>query len=131
MAGEAEQHRSKNDSQGLKKSRAVTVDMIRQAESLYCPDDPTYLDTWWKWASGSTPFFWNWPRQYQEEVQDGQPHFLIREFDSFVQWQEPPTAPKDGEQVRKKVVLVRMKGYIKGESVISLIHYFLCEEGTL
>ena len=30
--------------------------------------------SWFEWLEGSTPLFWNWPRKYQTEVRDGQPH---------------------------------------------------------
>ena len=39
--------------------------------------------------------------------------------------------PGDGELVRKKVVQVRLEGYIEVGSVISLIHYFYVKKGLL
>jgi hypothetical protein len=27
--------------------------------------------SWWKWNSGSYPFFWRWPEEYQKEIRDG------------------------------------------------------------
>ena len=41
------------------------------------------VQAWWEWQDGLTPFFWNWPEESQEDVRDGQPHFLTGEFDSF------------------------------------------------
>ena len=47
-----------------------------------------------------------------------------------MQRQKPPTAPKDGELVRKnKMVSVRLKGYTKVGSVLSLVHYCYIKKG--
>ena len=32
--------------------------------------------TWFEWPKGSAPQFWNWGPEYQQEVCDGQPHFM-------------------------------------------------------
>ena len=80
-------------------------------------------------VSGSTPFFWNWPKQYQEEVRDGQPHFLTGDFGIFICRQDPPTTPEDGELVQKKVVQVRLKDCIEVGSIIRIIHYFYVKKG--
>ena len=101
------------------------MDGIRRVTGQYCRDDVQYLDTWWEWISGSTSFFWNWQEQYQEEVRDGQPHFLTGDFGDFLRRQDPTATPEDGELVRKKVVYVRLKNYIEVGSVISLIHFYV------
>ena len=77
----------------------------------------------------STPFFWNWQKQYQEEVWDGQPHLLIGDFRKFVKRQNCPIKPEDGELVRKKVVPVRLSNYIEVGSVVNPIHYFYARKG--
>ena len=115
--------------EGGRKSRDIAVDGITRAAGPYCRNDDRYLDTWWEWVSGSTPFFWNWDKKYQEEVRDGQPHFVTGDFGVFVRRQDPPTTPKDGELVRKKVVQVQTRGYIEVGEVISIIHYFYVKKG--
>ena len=62
------------EAKGDKKSRDVAMDGIMRAAGPYYRNNNRYLDTWWEWVSGSTPFFWNWIKEYQKEVRDGQPH---------------------------------------------------------
>ena len=78
------------------KSRTVEMYRKRRAAGPYCRDDDQYLDTWWEWVSSSTPFFWNWQKQYQEEVRDGQPHFPPGDFGKSVCRQDPPPHRKIG-----------------------------------
>ena len=33
--------------------------------------------SWFDWCKGSAPLFWNWGLEYQREVRDGQPHFMM------------------------------------------------------
>jgi len=73
--------------------------------------------------------FWNWDKEYQEEVQDGQPHFVTGDLGTFVRRQDPPSTLEDGELVRKKVAQVQLKGYIEIGEVISIIHYFYVKKG--
>ena len=120
-------HREEVVAKGGKESRDVALDGITRAAGPYFRNKDRYLDTWWECGGGSTPFFWNWTKEYQEEVQDGQPHFLTGDFSTFVHHQDPPSDRGDGELVRKKVVQVCLKGYIEVGLVVSLIHYFCVE----
>ena len=97
----------------------MAQDGIGRATGPYSRNDPRYLDTWWERICGSTPFFWNWQKQYQGEVRDGQPRLLIGDFGKFFTGQKRPITPEDGELVGKKVVQVRLKNYIEVGSVIS------------
>lgn len=110
-------------------SFSVAVDGIERAAGQYLPDDPAYLSTWWEWGLGSTPFFWNWPAQYQESLRDGQPHFIVGEFGKFIKPQRAPKTERDGELVRDKVLPVRMRRYIEEGLVRSLTHYFYVAKG--
>ena len=33
--------------------------------------------SWFEWCKGLAPLFWNWGREYQREVREGQPHFML------------------------------------------------------
>ena len=72
--------------QGLEgpKTMKVARDALGRAAGPHNRYSPDYLNGWWDWASGSTPFFWNWEGKYSQEVRDGQPHFLIGEFGHYV-----------------------------------------------
>ena len=79
---------------------------------------------------GSTPFFWNWLPEYQEEVRDGQPHFRVSSGEKpYKVPQQSPKSGRDGELVADKIVPVRKKGYIDAGYVLSLIHYFYVPKG--
>ena len=84
----------------------IARDALGRAAGPYFWKDPVYLQSWWDWVLGSTPFFWNWPARYCEEVKDGQRHFLIGEFGSFVRPQLACKTPRDTKLVRNKVVAV-------------------------
>ena len=42
---------------------------------------------WWEWTSGSRFFHWRWPEEFATLVRDGQPHFQIGEFPTFLERQ--------------------------------------------
>jgi hypothetical protein len=70
--------------------------------------------SWFEWLDGSAPLFWNWPKEYQREVQDGQPHYLVGTFGPpFLQPQAKHKDPAKQELMRAKVVKVRRLEYIK------------------
>ena len=108
----------------------VARDALGRAAGPCCRCSPDYLSGWWDWASGSTPFFWNWEGKYSREVRDGQPHFLIGEFGHYVRPQLPCKTAREAELVRKKVVPVRLRNYIEAGKVTSLTHYFWVQKGT-
>ena len=88
-------------------------DAIERAVGPYTQDHPSYLQTWWDWLSGSTLFFWNLPVCYCQEDRDGQRHYLIGEFGSFVQPQMECKTVRDAGLVRGKAVVIRLKNYIE------------------
>ena len=64
--------------------------------------------TWFEWPKGSAPLFWNWGKEYQRAVRDGQPHFMIGSLDKPFMWKQAKA--KDSlkhELMRAKVVEVR------------------------
>ena len=36
-------------------------DPLARAVGPYAQDHSAYLQMWWDWVMGSTPFFWIWP----------------------------------------------------------------------
>ena len=79
---------------------------------------------------GCSPFFWNWPTEYQEEVWDGQPHYRVSCLGKpFRVPQQDPKSEWDGELVVKKIVPVRKRRYLDIGHVLSLIHYFYVPKG--
>ena len=122
-------HDAFSSSPGGKASLKIGLDAMERAAGPYFRDDPKYSSTWWEWVSGSTPFFWNWPDQYQDEVRDGQPHFLTDDFGVFVKPQRRPENEEVGKLIKKKAVPVHLKGYIEVGAVVSIIHYFYVPKG--
>jgi hypothetical protein len=111
-------------------SLEVATNGLRRAAGPHLRNHPCYLSGWWEWTAGSTPFFWNWPSRYQEEVRDGQRHFLTGEFGRFDRPQPSPRVKEEGELARAKLVQVRRQNYIETGPVTSLIHYFYVPKGT-
>ena len=64
-------------------------------------------------------------------MRDGQPHFLMGDYGTFVCHQDPPSTPGGGELVRKRVVQICLKCYIEVGLVVRLIHYFYAKKGLL
>ena len=62
----------------------IARDALGRAAGPYFRKDPAYLQSWWDWVLGFTPFFWNWSARYCEEVRGGWCHVLIGEFGYFV-----------------------------------------------
>ena len=70
--------------------------------------------SWLEWLDGSAPLFWNWPQEYQREVRDGQPHYLMGTFGPpFLRPQSKHKDPAKQELMRAKVVKVWRLEYIK------------------
>ena len=108
----------------------IARDALGRAAGPYFRKDAAYLQSWWDWVLGSTPFFWNWPARYCQEVRDGQRHFLIGEFGSFVRPQLACKTPQDTKLFQNKAVAVQFKNYIVPGDVSSLIHYFYAITST-
>ena len=90
-----------------------------------CPDA-----TWFEWPKGSAPLFWNWGKEYQRAVWDGQPHFMIGSLDKpFMRKQAKAKDSLKHELMRAKVVEVRQRGYIKPGNVSSGITTFAWTRG--
>ena len=86
--------------------------------------------SWFEWCKGSAPLFWNWGLEYQREVRDGQPHFMMgTPGEPFLRKQAKAKDPLKHELMRDKVVQVRRRGYIKPGEVTSGTHYFCVDKG--
>ena len=55
----------------------IAGDGMERAAGHLVQDHQYYFACCWEWTMGSTPFFWNWPTEYQEEVRDGQPQYRV------------------------------------------------------
>ena len=67
----------------------------------------------WAWPSGSRPFFWRWPLDYEESIMAGIKLWL---FGKLKPWTKPQRLTKD--PISRKLVLeklkdIREKGYVK------------------
>ena len=114
---------------GADVSRSVERDALRRTEAPFARDHPEAALGWWEWQDDSTPFFWNCPQDYQEEVRDGQPHLLVGEFSKFRRPQAPARDPEQHEKMRAKMVKSRKHNYIQPGLVDSLLHYFCVAKG--
>ncbi len=86
--------------------------------------------SWFEWLEGSAPLFWNWPKRYQKEVRDGQPHYLTGSFGPpFLQPQSKHKDPAKQELMRAKVVRVRRLDYIKAGKIVSRTSFFSVDKG--
>ncbi len=86
---------------------------------------------WFEWLEGSASLFWNWPRKYQKEVRDGQPHYLTGTFGApYLKAQSRLKDPAKHELMRAKVVNVRRRDYIQAEEVISGTSFFSVDKGA-
>ncbi len=86
--------------------------------------------SWSEWLEGSAPLFWNWPKRYQREVRDGQPHFMTGTLGPpFLQAQSKHKDPAKHELMRAKVVKVCKLDYIRLGRVISGTNFFSKDKG--
>jgi hypothetical protein len=86
--------------------------------------------SWFEWCKGLAPLFWNWSPEYQREVRDGQPHFMMgTPGEPFLRKQSMTKDPIKHELMRNKVVQVRRCRYIKQGEVTSGTHYFCVDKG--
>ena len=76
-------------------SLRVASDESRRTAGPYDQGHPDFMRGWWEWVSGSTPFFWNWPVRYAEEVRDGQPRFVQKDLEGL------PRPPLPGSDLRR------------------------------
>ena len=67
--------------------------------------------------------------EYQQGLQDGQPHFITGPFPQFLQPQKGHKDPAKHELMRAKVVQVRKQGYILPGKVVGGAHYFCVDKG--
>jgi hypothetical protein len=87
---------------------------------------------WFEWLKGSAPLFWNWPRRYQKEVRDGQPHYLTGTFGApYLKAQSRHKDPAKHELIRAKVVNDRRWDYIRAGEVVSGTSFFSVDKGAM
>ena len=86
---------------------------------------------WFEWLEGSAPLFWNWPKEYQREVRDGQPHYITGSFGPpYLRPQSKHKDPAKQELMRAKVVKVRRLEYIKAGRIESGTSFFSVDKGA-
>ena len=67
---------------------------------------------WWEWNEGSAPFYWRWPREYQETIRDGLEIWFAGEKPA---WKQPQRVEKDKatrQKVIAKISTIRKRKYI-------------------
>lgn len=77
----------------LEKDIIVGTDAIHRASS----------ESYWEWTEGSTLFFWQLPKVYQEEVRDGLAVTLLDKPPIYWKWSRWPEEPSQLEAMRKKI----------------------------
>jgi hypothetical protein len=75
---------------------------------------------WWEWRRGSTPFFWRWPKEAQDQV-------LIRHPPWFIK--SPPRYLKPQRAVQDPDMSILEKDYIAKGTVHSLTSFFSVPKG--
>jgi hypothetical protein len=59
--------------------------------------------TWWEWNGGSSTFFWRWPDEYQRDLWEGSPPWLIGEPPTGKEKQRPYKSKEAREKVKHKI----------------------------
>jgi hypothetical protein len=81
--------------------------------------------TWWSWDSGSTLFYWRWPRRCQKSVRDGTKLFVDwTKMPRYMKRQKWPHDADQRQKLMKKVNKVRGRGYVQPGFVKSLTGFF-------
>ncbi len=87
---------------------------------------------WFEWLEELAPLFWNWPRKYQKEVRDGQPHYLTGTFGApYLKAQSRHKDPAKHELMRAKVVNICRGDYIRAGEVVSDTSFFSVDKGAM
>jgi hypothetical protein len=88
--------------------------------------------TWSKWDSGSYPFFWRWPEEFQREIRDGlAPRFSGEPLRCTERQQvnpDPELKKKEKENI-DKVITFRYLVETCREGLKSLMHFFSVLKG--
>jgi hypothetical protein len=81
--------------------------------------------TWWSWDSGSTLFYWRWPRRCRKDVRDGTKLYV--DWDRMPRYMKKQQWPKDEmerQKLEQKIRKVRGRGYVQPGFVRSLTGFF-------
>lgn len=93
----------------------VGIDAIRRAS----------WSSWWNWDSGSTLYFWRWPKNVRVAVRDGTKLFVNWDkLPKYTKRQKWPNDENDREKLEAKIRKVRTRGYIQPGFVKSLTGFF-------
>jgi hypothetical protein len=80
--------------------------------------------SWWDWDEGSAPFYWRWPREYQETIQE---RLEIWFWGEKPRWRRAQWVEKDPETLKKvigKISKVQKRKYIAPGHVWLLTDFF-------
>jgi hypothetical protein len=77
--------------------------------------------TWWEWTIGSRPYFWRWPREYQEIIRHGLKIWELSPLPKWLVAQRGVTIAYMHEAVREKLIMVRLKGYLIPGTIYPLL----------
>jgi hypothetical protein len=82
--------------------------------------------TWWKWSSGSYPFFWRWPEEFQRETRDGLAPRFSGEPPRCAERQRVNPDPELKKKEKEKIDKVIKFGYLVEtcwEGLKSFMHF--------
>ena len=86
--------------------------------------------SWWDWDSGSAPFFWQFPKEWQNDMRDGVAPQWLGEPPHFTQKQRKQRDPVKLNLERGKIQKVRQRGYIAAlVGILSLTSFFSVLKG--
>jgi hypothetical protein len=87
--------------------------------------------SWWDWDRGSAPFFWRWPKEYQEEIRDGLRPRFIGPPPTTMRPQLPPRDASVADKERSKLDKFRRRGSVAPptEPILSLMSTFSVAKG--
>ena len=86
--------------------------------------------SWWDWDSGSAPFFWRFPKEWQKDMRDGVAPQWLGEPLRCTQKQRKQKDPIKWKLERSKILKVRQRGYIAALlGILSLTSFFSVLKG--
>ena len=85
--------------------------------------------SWWSWDEGSRPFFWRWPKPYQQSILSGVPVWFELPVTNWKRRQREPKNEEVLRLMREKLDVIRKKGYVEKGTINSLMSFFDVPKG--
>ena len=86
--------------------------------------------SFWDWDSGSSLFYWRWPKVCRKEARDGVEIFITGKLPRYRESQRWPREEDQREAMIKKWLKVVDRGYVKAGQVASLTGSFAVPKGS-